>query len=142
MGDSRGALNDALAAQALAPDRAEPCWFLGTLRVEPRQLGEGERALRKAIELDPRQARFHQNLAALCLETGRAREAVTEARTAVALAPEYPEGRYTLGLALARDGRKAEAAGVLRALVEDLPDSAVAQRAGAVLDELAAGEAP
>jgi tetratricopeptide (TPR) repeat protein len=142
MGDLDGAFRDARQARELAPDRAEPWWLLATLHRERREMDEAERALRRAAELDPLQARFRQNLASLYLETDRPRAAVAEARAAVALAPEYPEGRYTLGMALAHDHQQEEARRVLRDLVADYPQSAIAQRARGLLAELEAGAAP
>ena len=52
--------------------------------------------------------------------------------------PEYPEGRYILGLALLRHGETAEGRKTLEALVQALPGSKVAQ---AATDLLAASPA-
>jgi tetratricopeptide (TPR) repeat protein len=59
--------------------------------------------------LDPRSSIAHNNLAALYVAQGRLDEAVTEARTALGLSPEWEDPRATLAVALARLGRLAEA---------------------------------
>jgi Tfp pilus assembly protein PilF len=59
--------------------------------------------------LDPRSSIAHNNLAALYVAQGRLDEAVSEARAALGLSPEWEDPRATLAVALARLGRLAEA---------------------------------
>ena len=52
-GDLDGALRCSVAAMALAPARAEPCYNLGLLRHELGELAEAEKLFREAIRLAP-----------------------------------------------------------------------------------------
>ncbi len=134
LGDLDGALAAVQEAARLAPERSEPRWLEGTLRVRRGELDKAEIAFGQAIAISPAEARYRQNLAALYLDQGRTAAAVEEARRAVQLSPEYPEGRYILGLALLRDGETAEGRKALEDLARSLPDSKVAR---AALDLLA-----
>jgi Tfp pilus assembly protein PilF len=74
-------------------------------------------ALRQAVRTDPTHAEAHKNLARLLLTGPRSlrdpREALPLARKAVELAPEDAHCLNTLGLALYRADRAAEAVAVL-----------------------------
>ncbi len=89
---------------------------------------EGERHLqraaelkaRSAVRLDPARAAAWNDLGALLLRSGKAREAVPELRRAVSLDPGFAAARCNLGAALAKTGAPDEAAAeVSKALALD-----------------------
>ncbi len=59
-------------------------------------LDEAANEFRKAIELDPKSAHAHDNLATVHAEKGRYREALTEYLTALELEPDSPTAHYNL----------------------------------------------
>jgi Flp pilus assembly protein TadD len=64
---------------------------------------------RKALDLNPDEARPHNNLGYCLAEVGRHAEAVPHYERAIALSPEYPEAYNNLGEALIRLDRRNEA---------------------------------
>ncbi|RJR33395.1 MAG: ammonia-forming cytochrome c nitrite reductase subunit c552, partial [Deltaproteobacteria bacterium] len=67
------------------------------------QSGEAEKALRRALEIDPNQATANFNLGLLLAEQNRLPEAEAAFRTALKTAPRFPEAAYNLGVLLAPD---------------------------------------
>lgn len=63
----------------------------------------------RALELNPRFAEAHNNIAAAFMPSGRVDEALRHWATAVELEPRYPDARYNLGSALLQLGRTDEA---------------------------------
>ena len=59
-------------------------------------LDEAANEFRKAIELDPKSAHAHDNLATVHAEKGRYREALAEYLTALELEPDSPTAHYNL----------------------------------------------
>jgi protein O-GlcNAc transferase len=114
-------------AVALRPDNAALQLHLGRLRGD---FGDQETALRhfaKAIQLDPNFAEAYGALAWNFFALRRFRDAEAVARRALAIKSELAEVRFTLGRALAGQGRLGEAASVLREVVAALPKDAMAQ---------------
>ena len=66
-------------------------------------------ALRKAIEIDPREARSHTLLGQLYLQAGEDGTAALEWRTALKIDPENSTALYQLGLLYRKQGKEAEA---------------------------------
>ena len=113
-------------AVALRPDNAALLLHLGRLRGD---FGDQETALRhfaKAIQLDPNFAEAYGALAWNFFVLHRFRDAEAVARRALAIKPELAEVSFTLGRALAGQGRLGEAASVLREVVAALPKDAMA----------------
>ncbi len=105
-----------------------------------KQYEKAEAQLRKAVEENPTSARAHGNLALALLAQHKNREAVDAARLAAAFGPQTPEARYIFGLALAADGRPAEAAREFERTLalkpgEAAPLAALASAYAAVEDE-------
>jgi tetratricopeptide (TPR) repeat protein len=63
----------------------------------------------RALELNPRFAEAHNNLAAALMPAGRADEALRHWETAIEIESRYPDARYNLGSALLQLGRTPEA---------------------------------
>ena len=98
-----------------------------------RRYQEAEARLRQAIELAPDFGQPHETLALIDLETGRASDALREARAGLALAPTNPRAMGEAGYVLARTGQDKEAGKLLSTLKEmarrgsDYPFSAFIQ---------------
>lgn len=107
LGDRGAAESDALAA--LCIDRADPAAnaMLGSLRLEDGKLDVAERYLRAGAKGGGVGA--YNDLAVLLVRTGRAEEAETWARKAVAKAPKDWNVRETLVQALTARGQAGEA---------------------------------
>jgi tetratricopeptide (TPR) repeat protein len=82
---------------------------------------------RKALTIDPTNAKAHTNLGIALLATGAAQEALAELRKAIEIEPDYGRARNNLGAALIELGRYEEAVTQLRALVDASPDFAEAR---------------
>lgn len=67
-------------------------------------IDEAMKEFRKAIELDPKAAHAHDNLAGCHVEKKQFREALREYLTAIELEPEAPQAHYNLGLFLSSHG--------------------------------------
>ena len=71
-------------------------------------------AIRRALELAPKNAEAHNNLGLALMQTGRPEDAVASLRTAASLNPQYAEAHYNLGHALIAAAQPAAAAGAFR----------------------------
>jgi serine/threonine protein kinase/Tfp pilus assembly protein PilF len=95
-----------------------------------RRLGKNEEALdilRRLVEIEPDEARFHHALGTLSIEKSAYPEAVAAFRQAVALQPQNAAYQYALGNALARNGEYREAASCYEAAIQIQPDIAGAR---------------
>jgi hypothetical protein len=79
---------------------------------------------RRALVLDPGDAKAHTNLGIALLWAGAQDEALAELRKAVELKPGYAEAHNNLGVALVQMGRHAEAIPHFLKYLETYPDSA------------------
>jgi tetratricopeptide (TPR) repeat protein len=82
----------------------------GEVYLQHKQYAAAETALKRAIEADPGSARAHGNLALALLAQRKTKEAVAEARLAVAFGPDSAEAHYIFGLTLSADGHPIDAA--------------------------------
>jgi Tfp pilus assembly protein PilF len=103
-----------LAALAVLSARQERYWHDSTT------------LFTRVLELDPRNDVAYCNLAADALEYGRPDQAAVFARRAVELYPARPSNGITLGIALQRLGRHAEAAAEFLKVVKANPSNVVA----------------
>ncbi len=104
--------------------------------------GDVERAeglLEEALACNPYHAKSHQNLAAIRMQQGRFDDAVEHARVCVRVAPQYLEGRLTLGLALIEQGHPEEARMALEELLDTADVGTVAEKARGLLEQIATG---
>ncbi|MEX2125565.1 MAG: tetratricopeptide repeat protein [Woeseia sp.] len=83
--------------------------MLGALLIRRCHYTEAQNYLERAIELEPKFAKPHEDLAALYLTTGRPSEAIARFQTAIALDPRQASAYYGLATALERSGRGKEA---------------------------------
>jgi serine/threonine-protein kinase len=114
----------ALRAIALDSTLPEPHASLNQiLRYGSWDWAGSERAVRRAIALDPYYATAHQWLAEHLLDQGRLEEGIAEARIAVQLDPLVPSTHNVLGHAYWWSGRIDEAVAVYRAALAHDPTS-------------------
>ncbi|HZT32429.1 MAG TPA: tetratricopeptide repeat protein [Bryobacteraceae bacterium] len=88
---------------------AERRMYLGLALAGSGDLAGALRELTSAVELEPRNARAHVNLAAVCLQAGREQQARAEVEKALQLDPWSPEAHNNLGLILAAGGHPEQA---------------------------------
>jgi tetratricopeptide (TPR) repeat protein len=79
-------------ALGLAPDDAEAWNGLGVVLVRAGDLAGGTRALRRALQSNPRHADSHRNLAVALERQGKSAEALAHYRSFAALAPKPHAG--------------------------------------------------
>jgi protein O-GlcNAc transferase len=96
---------------------------------QKQDLDDAAAALRAAIQLEPRDPRFHIAFGQLLAETQDLGGAVERLRTAVELAPDAAENAYNLGLALRLKGDLGAAEAQLRTAIRKDPRHALAHRA-------------
>ena len=123
-GDTKGSALHFAAATRLDPRNPEiPCdqGYGFYLR---RRWGDAEASLRRAIELDPRHARSHNNLGLVLARKGDDDGALAEFGRAGC---DPADARSNLGLILAMEGRFAEAKVAYAAALAARPDSPAAR---------------
>jgi tetratricopeptide (TPR) repeat protein len=120
------------------PDDYLPFLTLGKVLAQMGDFTEGERALRRSIELAPDRIQAHYYLSLLLFHKGETaaresreesartmfEEAAVEARKALAVKPDYGYALMSLGLSLKHLGRRAEALAALYRAVECNPEYA------------------
>lgn len=96
---------------ALEKDRASAPHFnwLGVTLQLKAEYEEAGRAFQKAVELEPKNAEYRANQGALLLAKGNYLRAQESLREAIQIRPDYSLALYNLGVALALDGKPAEA---------------------------------
>jgi Flp pilus assembly protein TadD len=113
-GDLAGARTSYEAALRIEPGFVPAYINLAdVLRAQGRD-DEGEKALRKALERDPRNAQVHHSLGLLLVRQRRLPEALGALRQATELDQGEPRFAYVYGVALNSAGRRSEALAVLR----------------------------
>ncbi len=121
-----GRRNEALAeidaAQQLDPLAAVTSADQGHFLYAVRRYDEARKALRRSIELAPELGRPHTTLALVELETGHTQEALTEARTGLALDPGNPRTVGEAAYVLAATGNTAVAEKLLTTLKQQVSD--------------------
>lgn len=123
------------------PVNARALFLLGTLAAQERDFGTAERLIRRAIEGNPEEAAYRNNLGVILREAGQLEEAVSAYREAIELQPDYTEAHGNLGVALKDLGRAEEALAPLERAIELSPDFAGAHsNLGNALHELGCWE--
>ena len=116
-------------------------YLLGLCLRDRRPRDQAERALLRAVELEPTFAAAREELVTLYTDSGRHRQAIEQLEALSALEPTRPERLVSVGLAYARLGRRDAAVLTLGRAVERHPDSTVVYTAlGRVWLEAAEGE--
>jgi Flp pilus assembly protein TadD len=101
------------------PRNAIAAHLLGLALKDSGDWNEGTRWLRFSIELEPRRAEFHANLANLLRRRGRYVRAAEAYQRALALAPNHRPARHNLALTLNDLNRFDEAEAQCRLLIAD-----------------------
>ena len=123
-------------ALRLAPALHEVRLNLGLLEAS-RRPARAESLYRAELALDPRSAKAWNNLGGLWLEQGRESEAAEAFRQALALRPGLADAAWNLGLARARQGLAALAAGDSAAAAAALKDCGATPYRGRGYERLA-----
>ena len=116
------ALNEAVRQ---FPDDGEAYYNRGIGLKATGAMDEAEASYKKAIELCPEVAEYHNNLANLHYEMGLLTEAETNFRRALEIKPDYAAAKGNLGNLLRDLGHLEEAESLLRDAVKANPDSAM-----------------
>jgi Flp pilus assembly protein TadD len=90
---------------------------------EKRQFAEAVPAWRKAVELNPEDARAHNNLGAVLEETAKPEEALAEYRRSLELNDQSAQAHNNLGSILAQQGKLDDALAQFQKAVELNPDN-------------------
>jgi putative PEP-CTERM system TPR-repeat lipoprotein len=114
-GAGRRAEGDARVAQWLRdhPDDVSVVGYLAGLKLKDRQYADAARQYERLVALDPRNARYHSDLAWLYQKTGDGR-ALPMAEKAYSLAPDNPDVTDTLGWILVDQGKLPRAVDLLQ----------------------------
>ncbi len=102
--------------------------YLGRLFARHNQLDEAVRSFEEAIELAPKVADFHTDLAGVLSRQGKADASVAEYETALRLNPDLAQAHHELGLLLAGQGKVEEALPHFAEAVRLRPDNPDAHR--------------
>jgi tetratricopeptide (TPR) repeat protein/glycosyltransferase involved in cell wall biosynthesis len=108
------------------PDHPEALHLSGLAAFQVGKHDEAVRSMGKAIAINPRAPRFHNNLGLALRAQGRLDEAVASLRRAVALEPDYAEAHNNLGVAFGDQGKLDEALASFRRALALKPDYAEA----------------
>jgi tetratricopeptide (TPR) repeat protein len=114
-------------ALELDPEDAGANFHLGTMLA----VSDADTAwllLERSLQTDPEHADAHNNLGAILLEQGRAADAESHFRQAIAIEPSRADFHYNLGLASKALGRPIDAERAFRRVLELSPDHAGALR--------------
>ncbi len=129
-GDSKAA-EPTLRAVYEETHSAGSAYLLGVVCALTGRAGEGERLLKEALSLEPRNAPAWKALGSLYQQQLRYEEASTAFRRLLDLEPADESASLLLGRALASDGQHQEAERVLKKLVSgDAGDSETAREGG------------
>lgn len=106
-----GALAPALAHPLTRAEALNAQGVLRALREEP-DLARAD--FERALEADPQHYRARMNLGNLALESGDPKQAETQYREVLKLAPDYDGAHHNLGVALRRQGKLQASVGAIR----------------------------
>jgi Flp pilus assembly protein TadD len=118
---SEGKLSQAESAcrgiLATSPNNSAATHLLGLIRARSGDAQEGERFMRRSIELEPRDPTLRVNFANHLRRSGRLAEAEAAYRNALQLAPGERSARHSLALTLSDLGRHTQAESECRHLI-------------------------
>jgi len=120
---------------ASSPNDAAATHLLGMIRARSGDPQDGERLMRRSIELEPHDPALRVNLANHLRRGGRLPEAEAVYRSALQLAPGERPARHSLALTLSDLGRHTEAESECRKLISaNEPDAEAWCLLGVILD--------
>jgi tetratricopeptide (TPR) repeat protein len=108
------------------PDHADALHLLGVVALQQGDPAAAVEWIGRAIAVNPAAADYHANLAEAHRALGQLDQAIACCRTALRLAPDYPEAANNLGLALLGQGQLEAAREQFRAAVRLHPGFALA----------------
>lgn len=124
----QGRLDEADACYARVPaddpQMADALHLRGVLMAQRRQFDRAHALIWEAIQRQPGEAMFHNNLANVCVELGRLADAEPLYVRAIELDGSRLDALNNLGLLLSRTGHADDAERLLRRAVELAPDNA------------------
>jgi Flp pilus assembly protein TadD len=135
-GDSSAALEALAELAELRPRDPEVLRRQAAIHYHAGNAEQAEALLERSLTVNPYYSRSYQNLAALYIDLGAVDQALDNARRCVELAPEYPEGRYILAVALAENGDREAAVRILRELTGEISMGSLVDRARLLLATL------
>jgi tetratricopeptide (TPR) repeat protein len=109
VGDSEGALAEAIRALEISPTEARAQYVRGAILAEGGRDAEAIRVYMEAIRVNPDFVEAHLNLALLLRRNGRLQEALARYAAALSLQPALAEAQFGSGNVMARLGRFREA---------------------------------
>ncbi|WP_437287556.1 multiheme c-type cytochrome [Sorangium sp. So ce406] len=122
--DLDGALREYIATQTLHADRAEAQNNLGLVFTRTGKPRDAEQAYLAALRVEPGYVPTYVNLADLYRGLGRDADGVALLRRGITRLPDQAELLHALGLALVRQGHRAQALEPLKRAAELAPDQA------------------
>ena len=108
MPDAAGALKEARAAAAAAPDAPQPHYVLGLLAKSENRADDALASFQRVLKIDPRDVGANVQVGQLYAQQRKYTEAVAAFRTALAEEPYNGTALYNLGTALLRSGQREE----------------------------------
>ncbi|MBM3597361.1 MAG: tetratricopeptide repeat protein [Alphaproteobacteria bacterium] len=105
-----------------AAEHADVVHLLGLVLCRQGKTDDGIKHIRRAVELSPRDAEAHGNLANALLDAARPADAAASFRRAIDLKPDFAEAYHGLGVALLRQHAVADAVMDLRRALALKPD--------------------
>ena len=121
LGDAGGAEEAFETAIRLTPHFMPGYVDLADLYRTAQRDADGERVLRRALDVEPDSAEVHHALGLVLVREQRVAEALPELARAAALAPDDARYAYVLGVALHSTGQSARALDVLRGVHQRRP---------------------
>ena len=134
-GDKRQAIGTFTRLAEVQPKSHEPLVLLATAHMQAEQPDEAIKALRAALQLRPELANLHRDIAAIYVKTGRAEQAIQEARTVQAQDPKHPAGYVLEGEIYAAQKKWDAAERVYLGALKRFDSPVMAARAHAILQE-------
>lgn len=114
--------------QDLAPDNADVLHLSGIFEAQSGSRERGYELISRAIQIDARQAMFHNNLGLVCVRLARLEEAEACYRRAIELDPDRFDAISNLAVLLGQTARLEEAEKVFKDLIERAPRFADARQ--------------
>jgi putative PEP-CTERM system TPR-repeat lipoprotein len=119
----------------MQPKSHEPRLLLAAAHMQAEQPDEAIKALRAALQLNPDLTSAHRDIAAIYVKTGRAEQAIKEARAVQAETPKHPIGYVLEGEVYVSQKNWDAAERVYRAALKKFDTPLLAMRTHAVIQQ-------
>ena len=122
---------------ASAPDHSDACHLFGFLSLQKGDHVLAARLIKKAINIDPNSALYHNSLGLVFSTLGQHDKAIERFLAALTIHPDYAEAHRNLGNALREQGRYEEAAVRYKHALKILPrDAELNHHLGRIMEDL------